>query len=280
MRARLAVTPILADIPTNDDLQALIAFAQAAEAAGFDLLLIDPAPGLDPLSLAAALCSKSQRIGLGAAAATGHGEPFTLARGFAALDHLSGGRGAWHVLPTQTGADLPAFPLRPPVEAGQAPARAAEFVQVVIALWESWGADAIVFDKAEAVFSDREAIHAVDHTGAFFSVRGPLNTPRPPQGRLPLIHDADAPLALIAETADIVLGRAETLDEAIALHATVKAAAATRDRSPHLLASLTSDTLDRAAWRDHGACDGLNLRLDLGAAGELAVLGRALGAAP
>lgn len=154
------------------DLKGLAAFTAEAAAEGFDALLLDAAPGFDPLAAAAALAPLTSRIKLAAVASTDAGEPYTLARGFAALDHLSGGRAMWVVV-------------------GNDAARQQEFIDVAARLWESWQADAFVFDKANAIFSDPGKAHRINHAGAAFHVRGPLNTPRPPQGRIPIVRMSD-----------------------------------------------------------------------------------------
>jgi alkanesulfonate monooxygenase SsuD/methylene tetrahydromethanopterin reductase-like flavin-dependent oxidoreductase (luciferase family) len=164
---------------------ALVAFATAAERAGYDHLVLERGPGFDPPSAAAALVPFAHAIRLCAEVTVDRGEPITLARGLAALDHLSGGRAAWRI------ADVSDI------------ARGREFVAVTRLLWQSWQADAIVFDKASAIFSDPDKVARIDHDGAAFQVRGPLNTPRPPQGCLPLLVDAGSPFR---DLADIVIG--------------------------------------------------------------------------
>jgi len=154
------------------DLKALAAFANAAAADGFDTLLLEAADGFEPIAAAAALAPLTRTIKLAAVASTDRGEPYTLARAFAALDHLSGGRAIW-------------------VPSGSDAARQQEFIDVAVRLWESWQADAFIFDKANAIFSDPAKAHRINHAGAAFQVRGPLNTPRPPQGRIPILRVAD-----------------------------------------------------------------------------------------
>lgn len=171
--------------PSSNDID-WAAFATAAERTGFDTLVIAVSPGFDPLTAAALIMPRTHRIRLAPEVGVDRGEPFTVARGLAALDHLSKGRLTWYV-----GAITDA-------------ARAREFVEVTRRLWQSWQADAISFDKADAVFSDPAKVARINHQGTAFQVRGPLNTPRPPQGRIPLMVDAGSPLA---DLADIVIGR-------------------------------------------------------------------------
>jgi hypothetical protein len=148
--------------------------AELAEQAGLDFVLLDnsttpDAPiGADPLSVAAFLMSKTQRLGL-AASVPDSWAPFNVARALASFDHLSGGRCGWLPCPG----------------AGEAinPERSAEHLDVVLQLFDSWDDDALVFDKAAAVFADRDKVRRIRHSGAYFTVDGPLNAPRPPQGR-------------------------------------------------------------------------------------------------
>ena len=148
--------------------------ADLAEQAGLDFVLLDNstssnAPiGADPLSVAAFLMSKTRHLGL-AASVPDAWAPFNVARALASFDHLSGGRCGW-------------LPWPGPGEAAN-PERSAEHLDVVLQLFDSWDDDALVFDKAASVFADRDKVRRIRHSGAYFTVDGPLNAPRPPQGR-------------------------------------------------------------------------------------------------
>ncbi len=229
-------------IDETGDPDAVRAFARAAEAAGFDRLLLGYGGGAvnaEPLSMAASLAAAAPRLGLSAAVGAANLEPYTAARGLAALDHLSGGRLAWQVA---TGA------------AGQE-SRLREFVAVVLGLWAGWDGDAVVHDKGQAVFSLSDKVRRLDHARTYFQVRGPLNTPPPARGRLPMIYTDEAPDDLIAETADIVILRADDRDAARAL----KARLATLARPVTLLVQTPIDAVGaRAAWVG-AACDGLHV---------------------
>ena len=131
-----------------------------------DLSLASADAGLDSLTLAAVLAGSTGRLRLVAGVDAETVEPYTAARGLCALDHLTSGRAVWRVW-------------------GSPPARTQEFVLVVEALWDSWKEGALVYDNREAVYSCADAVVPIHHCGAFFQVRGPLNMPRPPQGRLP-----------------------------------------------------------------------------------------------
>ncbi len=156
------------------DPHAIVAAIVAAEAAGIDLAIIDygtPRTPVDPLAVAAAAAMATDRIRLAVAVSPAIVEPFTFARGLAALDHLSGGRAAWRVLPA-------AGPFRASVE----PEQQVEFAEVVTRLCESWSPDWRADDKAEAQFWRAGSTAPIAHDGAHYQVTGPLNTPRPPQG--------------------------------------------------------------------------------------------------
>ncbi|MBU9766626.1 LLM class flavin-dependent oxidoreductase [Mycobacterium sp. TNTM28] len=143
----------------------------------------------EPITLLTAMATVTERVGLIATATTGYLEPYTLARSFASLDHISGGRAGWNIV-TSAGADEAAnFGIDGiPDHAGRY-RRAAEFVDVATALWDSWEDDALVLDETTGIFADPDRVHPINHHGEHFTVQGPLNTPRPVQGR-PLLVQA------------------------------------------------------------------------------------------
>lgn len=143
----------------------------------------------EPITLLTAMATVTEHVGLIATATTGYIEPYTLARSFASLDHISGGRAGWNIV-TSAGEDEAAnFGVEGiPDHAGRY-RRAAEFVDVATALWDSWEDDALVLDEENGIFADPDRVHPIDHAGEHFSVRGPLNVPRSVQGR-PLLVQA------------------------------------------------------------------------------------------
>ncbi|MCK0198776.1 LLM class flavin-dependent oxidoreductase [Ancylobacter sp. 6x-1] len=200
--------------------------AQAAERGKFDFFFIadqaavrmdrmevwSRAPSytniLEPITLLAAVAGSTRHIGLGATACTTFCEPYTIARQFASLDHISGGRAAWNVV---TGAShdaarnygmdqLPSHEVRYD--------RAREFVEVALSLWDTWEDDAFVHDHAEGRVYLPEKFHPTRHAGTHFRVDGGLNIARAPQGR-PVVIQAGASETgkqLAAETAELVFG--------------------------------------------------------------------------
>lgn len=185
------------------------ALTRAAERGGLDAILLDGqwGPGasfvLDPMPLVAALAECSTRIGLAGAIALDHAEPFNIARTFAAVDRLTAGRSAWIAL---TGTARPGdFGHAPARTVDERQARAAECITVVRKLWDSWEDEAILLDKPGGRFSNPDRVHRIEHAGPFFSVRGPLNAPRPLQGNPPVFQRDASPegLTLARQTADV-----------------------------------------------------------------------------
>ena len=128
------------------------------------------------------MSSVTSRVGLVATGSTSFTEPFNLARQFASLDHLSGGRAGWNVVTTGNAASSRNFGRDEHFEHDERYERANEFVEVVRGLWDSWDDGAFVMDRASGRYFIPEKMHRLDHKGPFLSVRGPLNMRRPPQG--------------------------------------------------------------------------------------------------
>ncbi len=214
----------------SENLPLLRRIVASAERGKFDFVFLadalntglDAHPGmmvrLEPMTLLAALAMVTERIGLGATVSTTYSEPYNVARAFASLDHISGGRAAWNVV-TGSSPDAAANFSRdkhPPH--AERYAMAAEFLQVVKGLWDSWDDGAIVGDKASGTFADPAKLRVLDHRGRFHQVRGPLNISRPPQGH-PVIMQAgasDAGRDFAAATAEVVFTAQGDMDEALA----------------------------------------------------------------
>lgn len=178
----------------------------------------------EPLTLLSALAMVTERVGLVATASTTYNEPYHVARKFASLDHISGGRAGWNVVTSATDMEAQNFGLAGAPAKGGRYDRAIEFVDVVRGLWESWEDDAFVRDKASGVNYDPTRLHILNHQGEHFRVRGPLNVQRTPQGR-PIIVQAgasDQGRELAAATADVVYAAAQTLEDARAYYQDVK----------------------------------------------------------
>jgi len=178
----------------------------------------------DPLTLLPALAMKTRRLGLIATASTTFEPPYLIARRFASLDHISGGRAGWNMVTTSNPDAARNFGHTEQMEHGERYRRAREFYDVVTGLWDSWAEDAFVRDVDSGVFLDPDRMHVLDHEGEFFNVRGPLNIARPVQG-WPLIVQAGASEAgkqLAAETAEMVFTSQRTLEDGKAFYADVK----------------------------------------------------------
>lgn len=178
----------------------------------------------EPFTLLSALAQHTKHIGLVATASTTFEEPFHLARRFASLDHLSGGRAGWNIVTTSNPDAARNFGRKEAMEHDQRYVRAREFHSVVTGLWDSWADDAFVHDAQSGRFFDPARLHVLDHQGPHFSVRGPLHIARPVQG-WPVIVQAGASEAgrqLAAETAEVVFAAPGTLENARRFYADVK----------------------------------------------------------
>jgi FMN-dependent oxidoreductase (nitrilotriacetate monooxygenase family) len=208
---------------------------QAAEAAKFDMVFladgltssVDAHPSMiarfEPLTLLSALAMVTDRIGLAATASTTYGEPYHVARAFASIDHLSHGRAAWNIVTTSYARTANNFSKSHP-EHDERYAVAEEFVDVVRGLWDSWDDDAFIKNKATGIYAEPSKVHLLDHKGKYFSVKGPLNIPRPPQGHPVLIQAGSSGPGqdLAARTADIVFTAQQNLEEAQAFYKSLK----------------------------------------------------------
>jgi len=217
-----------------------------------------PDPGLEPVTLLAALAGLTDRIGLVGSVSTSFTEPYNVARQIASLDHLSGGRAGWNIVTSawgeqNFGIELPAHDDRYAV--------ADEFTSVVSRLWESWDADAIVADRERRVFVDPDKVHRIDWTSEHFSVAGPLNVPRTPQGR-PIIAQAGSSEAgrdLGARHADLVFTTGLTeVEPSVALRDDLRRRAVAAGRDADQLKVLpgvapviaATDEEARRIWKD------------------------------
>ena len=188
---------------------------------------------LEPLTMLAALSTRTTHIGLGATLSTTYSDPFTAARVFASLDHLSGGRAAWNAVTTANPAAAANFGTVHPQHARRYE-MAGEFVDVVRGLWDCWDDDAIVADRETGVYVDRSKVRSLDHEGDFFKVKGPLHIGRAPQGH-PVMMQAGGSVdgqMLAARTADVVFSVVQDFGEAKANYASLKSKTPLFGRDP------------------------------------------------
>lgn len=228
------------------DLAYYRALALAAEAAKLDSIFLADALALgeelayaargelEPLTLLGALAALTERIGLIATASTTYNEPYNLARQFASLDHLSGGRVGWNIVTSWAPGAAANFGQEAQVGIDQRYARAHDFVEAVSKLWDSWAADAIVDDRDSGTYALPERVRRAEHRGSHFNVAGALNIPRSPQGR-PVFVQAGASTdgrAFAARYAEAIFTAHLNKESAIAFYADVKTQARTLGRAP------------------------------------------------
>jgi len=228
------------------DIQYYVRIAQLAERGTFDAVFLADHPSLadrpafrpfqshEPTIILTAIAAATRHIGLIATASSSYNEPYNIARRFASLDHASSGRAGLNIVTT---ADRPSalnFGLDQVMAHRTRYERAAEFAEVVRALWDSWEDDALVGDKASARFIDMSRVHPISHKGRFFNVEGPLNVPRPPQGQ-PIVVQAggsDDGRDLAARQADAVFSVAHSLPDAVEYANDLRTRAKQYGRSP------------------------------------------------
>jgi len=210
----------------------------------------------EPTTLLSALAALTTHIGLAATISTTYHEPYAVARTFATLDHLSGGRSAMNVVTSSTIQEARNHGQEGHLDHAARYRRAAEFVDVARGLWDSWEDGAIVADQASGQFADPARVHHLDHRGPFFSVRGPLNVPRPPQGHPVLIQagtSADG-MALASGIADLVFTVNADMRDAQVRYAAIQDAAMRAGRAagcPKILPGLMPIVAEtRAAAQD------------------------------
>jgi FMN-dependent oxidoreductase (nitrilotriacetate monooxygenase family) len=191
----------------------------------------------EPLTLLSALSAVTEHIGLVATASTTYNEPYHIARKFASLDYLSNGRAGWNVVTSASEAEAKNFNRDQHMEHALRYERAREFLQVVTGLWDSWDDDAFIRDKETGLYFETAKLHVLNHKGKHFSVKGPLNVARPPQG-YPVIVQAGASedgQDFAAQTAEVIFTAQQTLEEAQAFYAGIKGRLTKYGRTPDQL---------------------------------------------
>jgi FMN-dependent oxidoreductase (nitrilotriacetate monooxygenase family) len=223
---------------------------QRAEQAKFDMMFLadsaavwDRGPDalsrssvvhFEPITLLSALSAVTERIGLVATVSTTYNEPYNLARKFASLDFLSGGRAGWNLVTSANQAEALNFNRDEHMKHSERYERAREFVGVVTGLWDSWDDDAFIRDQESGRYFEPAGLHVLDHKGKHFSVKGPLNVARPPQGHPVVVQagSSDAGQDLAAETAEVIFTAQQTLAEAQTFYRSVKGRLSRYGRSP------------------------------------------------
>jgi FMN-dependent oxidoreductase (nitrilotriacetate monooxygenase family) len=196
-----------------------------------------PQTQFDPISVLSALAAVTDHVGLIGTGSTTYNKPWELARRFATLDHLSGGRAGWNIVTTVT--PLAAANFGEPVHPDHADryARAHEFVEVVLRVWDSWDDDAVIGDRERGVWADRSKLHAPHFHGEHYDVEGVQPFPRSPQGHpvLVLAGQSGAGVGLAARYAEMAFSGPPSLESAVSFRADLHAQAAASGRDPEQL---------------------------------------------
>jgi FMN-dependent oxidoreductase (nitrilotriacetate monooxygenase family) len=189
---------------------------------------------MDPTIVLAAVASATKHVGLVATASTTYNEPYNLARRIATLDHLSRGRASWNIVTTFIPDVAANFGTAELPNHDDRYERAEEFVDVVTRLWDSWEDEALIGDKLTGRFADASRVHAIDHRGSHYTVRGPITLPRSPQGR-PVLYQSGSSgpgRDLAARFADAVFTPQNTIEAAKEFRADVRRRTEERGRNP------------------------------------------------
>ncbi|RMR59615.1 LLM class flavin-dependent oxidoreductase [Pseudomonas cichorii] len=210
----------------------ILAVAQDRDKDGFKNIAKGIPFRAEPISTLALIAGVTEHIGLVGTVSTAHTQPFNVARTFAWLDHLSGGRVGWNIVTTASEAESRNFGSGLPPH-DERYARAEEFVAVVRKLWDSWKDNAILGDKENARFADPARVTPINHESRFYKVEGPLNVPRSPQGH-PVLFQAgasDVGRSFAAQTADAVFFAAQTREDAQRIGSDIRRLAQLHGRS-------------------------------------------------
>jgi FMN-dependent oxidoreductase (nitrilotriacetate monooxygenase family) len=219
--------------------------ARKAEAAGIDFAFI--ADGLyineksvphflnrfEPIALLSALATMTSKIGLVGTMSTSYSDPFTVARQFASIDALSGGRAGWNAVTSPLEGSGKNYSRAHPDHSLRYEI-AEEYLEVIKGLWDSWEDDAFMRDRATGRFFDPAKMHRLDHKGRFFSVEGPLNIARSAQGQpvVFLAGSSDEGIRLAGMHADAVFTNGGTFEECRTFYRRVKDSAVAHGRHP------------------------------------------------
>ncbi|VCU68630.1 Nitrilotriacetate monooxygenase component A [Pigmentiphaga humi] len=238
-----------------------------------------PCGSMDPVTILALMAAVTNRIGLVGTASTTYNQPYDLARRFATLDHLTRGRAGWNSVATFLPAVASMFGGGTLPDHESRYARADEFIDVTLKLWDSWEDDALVGDKANKLFAHAGKVHEINHAGEYFSVRGPLPFARPPQGR-PVIFQAGASPEgrdQAAKYADVVFTAQHLLEGGVEFRSDMRRRAQSYGRHPDQIKILPGilpvlGATEADAWRRKDMMDEA-----LGLGPELLKLARRVG---
>lgn len=243
------------DATTWTDARFYVDMVRAMERAGFDFMMLEDslmvpdiyagtaelelkhavyAPKLDPVPVVSMLAYATEHIGIVATASTTFYPPYLLARAFATLDHVTRGRVGWNVVTSSEDRAAQNFGMDEIPEHDRRYDVAAEFLEVTTKLWESWTEKAIVADPVSGYYADHTQVNPIHHRGEFFDVRGPLNTPRGPQGKPVICQAGSSPKGrdFAARNADMLLTIPNGLEEMKNYRDDIRERAAEAGRDP------------------------------------------------
>lgn len=275
------------------DINYYIQQAQAAEHALFDALFVVDSQfinstypshylnRLEPLTLLSAVATHTKHIGLVGTASSTYNSPFNLARRFASLDHISGGRAGWNVVTSFDTGTSKNYGLDEHLDYTTRYGRALEFVQVARGLWDSYEDDAFPADVERDVFLDPARLHALDHTGEHFRIAGPLNISRSPQGQPVIFQAGVSPEGrdLAARVAEGIYAPGGSLEQAQEYYADIKLRTAAHGRNPdHIKVFIHGGPIVGATDRDARNREREIFEEDNDFESNLALLGRSFGA--
>lgn len=232
-------------------MEVCLSLARTAERGKFDMLFSGDGYGVrvgqqpsgasrfQPILMFCAIAMGTTHVGLGATASTTYNDPYTVARAFATLDHISNGRAAWNAVTTAQPTAGEVFG-RPHPNHAQRYETAAEFIEVVKKLWDCWEDDAVVADPATGEFIDWDKVHFLKHKGEFFSVSGALSLCRSPQGQPVIIQagGSEAGQELAAATADVVFSVTQDFEDSKAAYKSLKERVKRNGRDPEKVCAL------------------------------------------
>ncbi len=189
---------------------------------------------MDPVPILGALAAVTSHIGLGATRSTTYDAPYSIAREFATLDHISAGRAAWNVVTSMNDGEALNYGDVPHIGHDERYDRADEFMEVAFGLWDSWDKDALVLDRENGIYADPDKVHYLNHRGKWFQSRGPLNVPRSPQGR-PVVIQAGSSgrgKAFAARWSEVIFALQPSMERMRAFKADVSTALVDAGRAP------------------------------------------------
>jgi FMN-dependent oxidoreductase (nitrilotriacetate monooxygenase family) len=267
-------------VDAGSNIERWIEFAKTLERGKLDMLFVADVIGVpgvqnpaslryastidkfEPFTLLAALSSVTRHLGLVATSATAYNEPYNVARTLASLDHLTGGRAGWNLVTGGSYEDAANFSQPTHAAHGDRYERGEEFVDVVRGLWGSYGRDAFPRDKASGRYVDPAKIHVLNHTGKYFSVKGPLSVGRPPQGYPVIVQAGTSEPARkwSARVADVVFTAQSSIDDAKAFYADVKGRMQQHGRHPDDLKVMPGVAMyiGRSQQEAEDKCEALN----------------------